>query len=107
MKELKENLPFSARFFDVFAETKLNEEYDRYLHLVGAAAYYLCNLPGSANILAEQIEEPHLDEFGLENLLHWLLLIKKFPTKFGDVPDSPYAELIRTIQSTFLEFILS
>ena len=107
LKELQENLPFSARFFDVFAETKLNEEYDRYLHLVGAAAYYLCNLPGSANILAEQIEEPHLDEFGLENLLHWLLLIKKFPTKFGDVPDSPYAELIRTIQSTFLEFSLS
>src|SRR6185503_5733752 len=107
LKELEDSLPFSARFFDAFAETKLNEEYDQYLRLVGAATYYLCNLPGSANILAEQIEESHLEGLGLENLLHWLLLIKKFPTKFDDVSDSPYAELIRTIHGAFLEFSLS
>lgn len=108
LKELQDNLPFSARFFDVFAETKLNEEYTQYLHLTGAAAYYLCNLPGSANILAELvIEKLDLDGLGLENLLHWLLLIKKFPTEFNDIPNSPYTELIKTIYSAFLEFSLS
>jgi len=108
LKELQDNLPFSARFFDAFAETKLNEEYTQYLRLTGAVAYYLCNLPGSANILAEQvIENPDLDGLGLEYLLHWLLLIKKFPTNFNDIPDGPYAKLIGTIHSAFLDFSLS
>src|SRR5215218_1695515 len=33
LNELQDNLPFSARFFDAFAETKLNEEFTQYLHL--------------------------------------------------------------------------
>jgi POLQ-like helicase len=106
IQELQNNLPFSARFFDVFAETKLNQENDQYLHLMGAAAYYLCNLPGSANILAERIANHELDlgGLGLENLLTWLLLIKDFPTTFPKVPNSPYRGLIESIHRLFLQF---
>ena len=47
LNELRETLLFSARFFDAYLESRLNHEYDPYLLLLGAASYYLCNLPGS------------------------------------------------------------
>ncbi len=41
-------LAFSALFFDSYIQTYLNDELDEYLSLLAAAAYYLCDLPGSA-----------------------------------------------------------
>lgn len=73
--ELKTNLLFSARFFDSYLQSKLNEALDPYLVLLGSASYYLCDLPGSASVLAKRIagECPNLDGEGLEDLLLWLL----------------------------------
>lgn len=48
LTELRNNLIFSARFFDSYLQSRLNEALDPYLLLFGAAAYYLCDLPGSA-----------------------------------------------------------
>jgi len=75
LSELRTNLLFSARFFDSYFQSKLNETLDPYLVLLGSASYYLCDLPGSASVLAKRIDGdcPDLDGDGLEDLLLWLL----------------------------------
>ncbi|HGT5249675.1 TPA: DEAD/DEAH box helicase, partial [Escherichia coli] len=45
LTEMKTNLLFSASFFDSYLQSKLNETLDPYLMLLGAASYYLCELP--------------------------------------------------------------
>ena len=71
----RKELLFSSHFFDAYLQSKLNEDLDPYLILLGSASYYLCDLPGSAKVLARQINERSLDLGcdGLENLLIWLL----------------------------------
>lgn len=75
LSELKTNLLFSARFFDSYLQSKLNEVLDPYLVLLGSSSYYLCDLPGSASVLAKRIKSdcPNLEGEGLEDLLLWLL----------------------------------
>jgi len=104
--ELRSSLPFSARFFDAFIEARLSPENDLYVRLLGSAAYYLCDLPGSSNILAERISKQtiNLGTFGLENLLTWLLLIKDFPTPLSEFLDSPYRETLNQISAVYIEF---
>jgi superfamily II DNA/RNA helicase len=73
--ELRKNLLFSARFFDSYLQSELNKVLDPYLMLMGSASYYLCELPGSASVLAKRIDGDYLDldGDGLEDLLLWLL----------------------------------
>ena len=102
--ELKNNLLFSARFFDSYLQTKLNETLDPYLVLLGSASYYLCDLPGSASVLAKRIDGdcPDLDVDGLEDLLLWLLqadLITYF-----DRADGTFGEFINGISKWILQF---
>lgn len=75
LAELREQMQFSAKFFDSYLESRLNEDFDIYLLLVGAASYYLCDLPGSSSVLSQRINTGSLDVGcqGLEALLHWLL----------------------------------
>jgi hypothetical protein len=69
------SLQFSTRFFDAFLEARFASNLDPYLLLVGSAAYYLNDRPGSAQVLASRLgsECPDLSGRNLENLLHWLL----------------------------------
>ncbi len=73
--KLRENLTFSARFFDAYLSSRLDKELDPYLLLLGSAAYYLCDLPGSAAVLAKRLGKacPDVGGAGLERLLHWVL----------------------------------
>ncbi|END9509889.1 DEAD/DEAH box helicase [Escherichia coli] len=85
LTEMKTNLLFSASFFDSYLQSKLNETLDPYLMLLGAASYYLCELPGSSSVLIKKLKRdidasgiyglycPNLDGAGLEFLLLWLL----------------------------------
>lgn len=70
-------LIFVAHFFDSYLNTRLvqHSETKQYLLLLGASAYYLCDLPGSANVLAKTITEDLADLGcdGIENLLLWIL----------------------------------
>lgn len=104
LNELKENLKFSAYFFDAYRQSRLNLELDPYLLILGATAYYLCDLPGSASVLAERLGENALDLdcLGLERLMLWLLR--------GDFRDSldptpgPYQQVISEISQTLVRF---
>ncbi len=59
--ELKENLQFSAQFFDNYLQSHLQEELDPYLLLLGSASYYLRDLPGSSLVLAKVLGETYPD----------------------------------------------
>ena len=73
--EIENNLKFSARFFDSYVQSGLDNTTDIYLILIGSATYYLCDLPGHSLVMINKIKERllNLDAQGLENLLFWLL----------------------------------
>ena len=106
IQALRESLPFSARFFDAFIETRLSQENNPYVRLLGSAAYYLCDSPGSSNVLAERIDfhSLNVDGLGLENLLAWLLLIKKPSWDTLKIVDNIYKDFIVVIYKTYVEF---
>lgn len=105
LTELKSNLLFSARFFDSYLQTKLNETLDPYLLLLGSASYYLCDLPGSASVLAKRVNGncPDLDGEGLEALLLWILQANINTYFEGSI--GPYGKLIDDISRQLSRFI--
>lgn len=102
--EMRANLLFSARFFDSYIQSKLNEILDPYLVLIGSASYYLCDLPGSASVLANSIDRgcSDLDAGGLENLLLWLLKAD-LETHF-DGTEGPFGKSIDEISKWICQF---
>jgi len=64
-----------ARYFDALIGSKLQTEYDYYLCLLGAASYYLADMPGSAVVLSSKLDELRVDltDLGIDRLLEWLL----------------------------------
>ncbi|MEX2580540.1 MAG: DEAD/DEAH box helicase [Verrucomicrobiales bacterium] len=93
--ELREDLLFSARFFDAYIDSELDETLDDYFLLLCSAAYYLARLPGSSMVLAREIgaDCPDISGDGLEDLLLWLLHLDLstyfdgFPGQFGTTVD--------------------
>jgi len=73
--ELTSSLRFAARYFDAYAAARLAQPQNAYLLLLASAAYYLCDLPGSAGVLVSRIRPNELDlnADGLDRLLWWLL----------------------------------
>ena len=104
VSELRTNLLFSARFFDSYLQSRLNEFLDPYLVLLGSASYYLCDLPGSASVLAKRINGdcPDLDGAGLEDLLLWLLQADLETSLEGS--KGPFGESIDGISQWLIQF---
>lgn len=104
LTELRNNLLFSARFFDAYLQSKLNEKLDQYLVLLGSASYYLSALPGSASVLAKRCNGdcPDLDGNGLEELLLWLL--KADLSTYFEGSEGPYGKYIDGISKWVLQF---
>ncbi|MBF0131953.1 MAG: DEAD/DEAH box helicase [Magnetococcales bacterium] len=104
LSELRTNLLFSTHFFDSYLQSKLNETLDSYLMLLGSASYYLCDLPGSASVLAKRIDGdcPDLDGDGLEDLLLWLLQTDQ--KTYFDGTEGPFGEFIDGISKWILQF---
>lgn len=71
LKEQQKDLLFSAHFFDTLNESKLQVVLEDYLLLLGSASYFLCDLPGSSNVLVNRIKD---DKLNLQcNALDFLL----------------------------------
>lgn len=100
--ELKKNLEFSARFFDSYLQSHLEEELDSYLLILGASAYYLCDLPGSSIVLVNRIYDIELQCDGLEHFLLWILRGEfSKPCKFkSDV----YSDYLNELSTVFVDY---
>ena len=101
------NLLFSAHFFDSYLQSRLENNLDSYLLILGATSYYLCDIPGSASVLSRKIDYSNLDLNcdGLENLLVWLL-----NGNYNDestLTSEMFAGLINTIRRQVSEFFLT
>jgi superfamily II DNA/RNA helicase len=104
LNELTVDLQFSARFFDAYTQAHLRQDLDPYLILLGSAAYYLCGLPGSSRILANRIEDDHLDLecLGLERYLLWLLKLNLSTYSNGTGQD--YKEFVDNLSNSLIQF---
>jgi POLQ-like helicase len=104
INQMKENLLFSAQFFDSYMLTKLNKSLDPYLVLLGSASYYLCDLPGSASVLAKSINRdcPDLSGEGLEDLLLWLL--QSDLSCYLEVSEGHFGKFVDDILQFILQF---
>lgn len=107
IKKAEENLRFCASFFDSYKNTQRIENADAYLLLVGAACYYLCNLPGSAQVLINKINVDSLDlgASGLEMLL-FKLIINDLNNPI-EVAENEYTFFIRNIEKSIKFFFKS
>jgi hypothetical protein len=100
--EEKKNVLFSAQFFDAFLQSRLTQTPGNYLLLLGAAAYYLADLPGSSSVLVQQIGDfPDLGGSGLEYLLYGFLKdpFKKMPPMVQD-----YRQQLRRIRKAYRRY---
>ena len=72
---MRNEMRFSAYFFDAYFESKLKNDVDVYLLLIGSVAYYLGDLPGSSKVLAGKVEgyDYDLGGLGFEKMLLWLV----------------------------------
>ena len=75
-KKKKEELYFVSRFFDSYFQTKMSMEMNPYYILMGAVAYYFCNMNGSAKVMINIISDLSNLNFsasGLDKVIIWIL----------------------------------
>jgi hypothetical protein len=75
LAEAKQDLRFAACFFDAYLNGDSGSPSQNYLTLLAAAAYYLCDLPGSATVLTNRLDSSLIkgDCRDLDTALIWLL----------------------------------
>lgn len=68
-------LRFAAYFFDAYDAARFDGKVKSYLTVIGSATYYLCDLQGSASVLAGRLKDivPDLESPELAPLLVWLV----------------------------------
>jgi len=75
-ENLKSQLTSVGQYFDALVQSRLADEMTVYLKIMGSAAYYLSDMPGSSAVLSKDLDynnSEHLTETYLEGLLIWLL----------------------------------
>ena len=102
--EKQEDLKFVSDFFDTYIKTKLNEDLDYYLLLIGSATFYLSNQQGSSSVLIKKIPIHDLDlnTEHLEKLLFWIL--KSDYENLIDTESSIYKDEIENVSYLFKVF---
>lgn len=102
--EKQEDLKFVSDFFDTYIKTKLNEDLDYYLLLIGSATFYLSNQQGSSSVLIKKITIHDLDlnTEHLEKLLFWIL--KSDYENLIDTESSIYKDEIENVSYLFKVF---
>lgn len=104
LAEAKQELRFAACFFDAFLNGDDQSSSQSYLTLLAAAAYYLCDLPGSAAVLTDRLDDPvrNDESRGLNTALIWLLR-GRFETVLR-VEDPCYASFLATATKRIAKF---
>lgn len=74
-EKLKSELISVGQYFDALVQSHLADEMTIYLKIIGSAAYYLANMPGSSIVLAKSLSynTDLLTDTNLEGLLIWTL----------------------------------
>ncbi len=101
-----DDLKIVADFFDTYIKTKLSEELDTYLLLIGSATFYLSNQQGSSNVLIKEISlDLDLNSQSLDLLMYWLL--KSDYSSSLEIDNSFYKEQIVLIHGFIRNFFQS
>jgi hypothetical protein len=101
-------LLFSAHYFDALQNSRLTPDHSEYLKLIASTAYNLCDIPGSASVLAASIANNlDLEARGLERVL--LALVRGDTHIFDeeDEDESPYSRLLSRLQNGFESLMTS
>jgi len=74
-EDLKSELISVGQYFDALIQSHLADEMTIYLKIIGSAAYYLANMPGSSIVLAKSLSynTELLTDTNLEGILIWIL----------------------------------
>ena len=74
-EDLKSELISVGQYFDSLLQSHLADEMAIYLKIIGSAAYYLADMPGSSIVLAKSLdyETELLTDTNLEGILIWIL----------------------------------
>ena len=74
-EELKSELISVGQYFDALIQSHLVDEMTTYLKIIGSAAYYLANMPGSSIVLTKSLvyKTELLTDTNLEGILIWIL----------------------------------
>ena len=74
-EQLKSELISAGQYFDALIQSHLTDEMTTYLKIIGSAAYYLANMPGSPIVLAKSLvyKTELLTDTNLEGILIWIL----------------------------------
>jgi POLQ-like helicase len=104
LAEAKQDLRFAAFFFDAYLNGEPHTPSKEYLILMAAAAYYLCDLPGSSAVLTNRLGDLAVDGEcrDLDATLVWLLR-GKIETSL-ETEDPCYAEFIASAARRLREF---
>ena len=104
----EKNIRFCASFFDAYKNTERLHSLDDYSLLIGAAAYYLCNLPGSTSVLIKKIDVSYLDldASKLDSFLYWLLK-GDYSFRPRGITGSLFTDLLSEISVSFCNFFKS
>lgn len=97
---LQKELKLTAFFFDSYVGSKLNESISNEVLLLGSAAYYLTNMPGSSVVMVSQIKD-YDKQSDLTELLKWLLRGKY---KITPLFEGPYKDLIGLVSKRIMHF---
>lgn len=97
---------FAAHFIDAYRNGRFREEHGDYYSILAGAAYYLSEVPGSAQVLVTQLNDgyPQLACEGLESLL--ITLMRAVRTEISDeLFDGAYKREILAVTGGFEAFV--
>lgn len=101
-ENLKSELIAVGQYFDALIQTHLVDENVIYLKILGAAAYYLADMPGSASVLSKGLsyDSELLTSTFIEGLLIWLLK-SDYAENWYRVENSYLTDSIDNVGETF------
>ena len=97
-------LLFAATYFEAFIESRLDDEVDVDFSILGAAAYYLADNPGSAMVVARGALPPPVSLGAGLALLSYHLLLSDYDaigrTVYGEFPDRILSAVAAYLEGT-------